>query len=186
MDNFEALVRLLLEKDNYWTRQSQKVNLTPAEKAKIGKPSIPRPEIDLIAFKPSDDKIIAMEVKSYLDSTGVPAKDFQDLSFSVPSGRYKLFTCPEYRSLVFDRLKCDYQRDGLADTETTVQLGLAAGKIRAKDEPELQAIFDKNRWLLWTPSVLARKTRNLAAIGYENDPFVLVTKLLERNSRPDS
>jgi Mg/Co/Ni transporter MgtE len=34
----------LLEAENYWVRQSFKVDLTTGEKRKIGKPSMPRPE----------------------------------------------------------------------------------------------------------------------------------------------
>jgi len=57
MDHFESIIAMLLEAEGYWVRRSFKVNLTKAEKRKIGKPSIPRPEIDLLAFKSSRNGI---------------------------------------------------------------------------------------------------------------------------------
>lgn len=180
MDGFEALVRLLLEKDGYWTRQSEKVNLSKEEKAATGKHSIPRPEIDVIAFRPRENTIIAMEVKSYLDSPGVRAADLSH-EFEKTQGGYKLFTCPNYRDIVFKRLLDDYRHEGLADANTKIRLGLAAGKIYSDDEHALTSIFLERDWLLWPPSLLAHKARQLSKIGYENDPFVLLSKLLARN-----
>jgi hypothetical protein len=52
MELFEGIIKTLLEHEGYWVRQSFKVNLTKEEKRAIGKHSIPRPEIDLLAFKP--------------------------------------------------------------------------------------------------------------------------------------
>tara|TARA_R110002073_G_scaffold165737_1_gene322412 strand:+ start:445 stop:993 length:549 start_codon:yes stop_codon:yes gene_type:complete len=181
VDSFEALVRLLLEKDGHWTRQSEKVNLSKIEKCATGKPSIPRPEIDVVAFRPSDNKIIAMEVKSLLDSPGVKA-DHLAKEFETTEGNYKLFTCKNYREIVFQRMLHDYRKEGLADANTQIQLGLAAGKIYSKDEPRLTLLFHERDWLLWSPSLLAKKATALSEIGYENDPFVLLAKLLVRNT----
>ena len=103
MDYFEAIVKTLLENDGFWARQSVKVNVTKEEKRKIGKPTIPRPEIDLIAYKPESKEILAVEVKSLLDSSGVHLTCLQE-KHDVPEGRYKLFTCSNYRKIVFDRL----------------------------------------------------------------------------------
>ena len=61
MDHFENIVATLLEADGYWVRQSFKVNVTKEEKVRIGKPSIPRPEIDLLALKLDRSEIIAFE-----------------------------------------------------------------------------------------------------------------------------
>ncbi|MFO7805005.1 MAG: hypothetical protein R6V30_04955 [Paracoccaceae bacterium] len=180
MDYFESLVRLLLERDHFWTRQSEKVNLTKPEKVATGKPSIPRPEIDIVAFKPRENTILAMEVKSFLDSPGVRFNELK-LESDETVGSYKLFTCPKYREIVFGRLLEDYRAEGLADANTTVRLGLAAGKIYAKDELPLRNLFTSRDWLLWTPGQLAEKARKLAGVGYENDPFVLLSKLLARN-----
>ncbi len=184
MDNFESLIRLLLEEDGYWTLGSVKVNLTLEEKRATGKPSIPRPEIDIVSLKQNENKILAMEVKSYLDSYGVRMKDLADLNQVTTKGLYKIFTCPRYRGIIEKRLLADFRTKGLANLETTVEWGLAAGKIYAKDHIKIQEIFDQNDWILWTPSEIAQKARKLAAIGYENDPFVIMTKILERNPKP--
>ncbi len=71
MDHFESIIKTLLENDGFWVRQSFKVNLTKEEKRDIGKHTIPRPEIDLLAYKPNENIVLAIEAKSYLDSTGV-------------------------------------------------------------------------------------------------------------------
>ena len=71
MDYFENVIKTLLEGEGYWVRQSFKVNLTKEEKREVGKYSIPRPEIDLLAYKPNENRLLAFEAKSFLDSPGV-------------------------------------------------------------------------------------------------------------------
>ncbi len=71
MDHFESIISTLLEAEHYWVRRSFKVNLKPEEKREIGKPSIPRVEIDLLALHFFRNEVIAFEAKSYLDSPGV-------------------------------------------------------------------------------------------------------------------
>ena len=71
MDAFEALISMLLRHEGYWTTPSFKVELTKREKAKIEKVSSPRWEVDLVAYKGSTNEVLAIECKSFLDSTGV-------------------------------------------------------------------------------------------------------------------
>ena len=71
MDYLEKIVKTILESEGYWARQLFKIDLSPEQKRRIGKPTMPRPEIDLLAFKPNDNIVVAMEVKSYLNSAGV-------------------------------------------------------------------------------------------------------------------
>ena len=71
MNHFESIIANLLEADGYWVRRSFKVNRTQEEKRRIGKHSIPRPEIDLLALRASTNEVIALEAKSYFDSPGV-------------------------------------------------------------------------------------------------------------------
>ncbi|WP_282169744.1 hypothetical protein [Ruegeria atlantica] len=184
MDSFEGLIRLLLDQEGYWTRISQKVNLTKEEKREIGKHSIPRPEIDVIAYRPSANEIIAMEVKSFLDSPGVKLTEL-DKSYDVPEGRYKLFTCGKYREIVFSRLKLDLIKLGLADHGTKIKIGLAAGKIYSQDSAGITNLFCERDWLLWDPKFIANKMKKLSEIGYENDPYVLASKLIHRNPVDD-
>lgn len=180
MDNFEALIRLLLERENHWTRQSQKVELSNEVKRSLGKPSMPRVEIDVIAFNPGRDEILAVEVKSYMDSLGVQAKQLI-AEYDQPTGLYKVFTCKSYRSHIEEALLADFQKFGLATSRTKVKWGLAAGKIKKGDAPRIVQHFKANNWELWTPDRIASMARALANIGYENDPFVILSKLLVRN-----
>ena len=132
-----ASLRPLLEADHYWVRRSFKIDVTQEEKRQVGKHSIPRPEIDLLAFNFSKNEVIAFEVKSFLNSPGVRLEDLQR-EHEVQEGRYKLFTSRGYREVVLTRLKKDLISHGMADANTKVTLGLAAGKVyQKKSEPPL-------------------------------------------------
>ena len=123
MDHFESIVKTLLEAEGFWIRQSFKVNLSKEEKKAIGKPSMPRPEIDLLAFKFSENTITAYEAKSFLDSPDVMLAHL-NAETDAPEGRYKLFTCKKYRSLVLNRLKKNLLETGMANKSTQIKLGL--------------------------------------------------------------
>ena len=71
MDAFEEIAGLLLNNDKYLVRHSVKVNLSKEEKVIINKSSTPRPEIDIVAFDVVNNMIFLIEVKSFLDSSGV-------------------------------------------------------------------------------------------------------------------
>ena len=75
MDYSESIIATLLEAEGYWVRRSFKVNLTKEEKRRIGRLSIPRPEIDLLAYRRPRNEVLALEAKSYLDSPGVRFSD---------------------------------------------------------------------------------------------------------------
>ncbi len=87
MDHFESIIATLLEAENYWIRRSFKVCLTKDEKRAIGKHSIPRPEIDLLAFNFVENEVLAIEAKSLLDSPGIKLAQLQ-LEHEIPEGRY--------------------------------------------------------------------------------------------------
>lgn len=180
MDYFESIVKTLLEEDGFWTRQSFKVNVTKEEKRQIGKHSIPRPEIDLIAFKPASKEILAIEVKSFLDSPGVKLPDLQE-RHSIPEGRYKLFTCANYRDIVFNRLNLDLLKAGLIDSPHTIRLGLAAGKTYQKSESSIREYLNSQNMFFWGPSEIKKRIQALATKDYENDPTVIAAKILLRN-----
>ncbi|HOS46726.1 MAG TPA: hypothetical protein PLQ69_09640, partial [Paludibacter sp.] len=88
MDSFESIVRTIFENKGYWVKTSFKVNLTKEEKRIIGRPSSPRWELDIVAFKGGDKEILVIECKSYLDSFGVKADGLRD---GKDKERYKLF-----------------------------------------------------------------------------------------------
>jgi hypothetical protein len=179
MNSFENIVRVLLERENLWVRQSEKVDLTKEEKRRIGKPSIPRPELDLVALNFAQNRIIVVEAKSYLDSPGVSLDELR-IQHDVMQGRYKLFTCERYREIVFERLREDYINQGLADAESTFTLGLAAGKVYRDQTEELRAFFAERGWFFWGPDDIAIRVRKLSQAKYEDDPVVMTAKLLQR------
>jgi hypothetical protein len=76
MDSFENLMAILLEREGYWVTTSFKVDLTKSEKIKIGKPTTPRWELDLIAYKAGPNELLIVECKSFLNSIGVTLTQF--------------------------------------------------------------------------------------------------------------
>ena len=182
MDYFEGIIKTLLEYDGYWVRQSFKVNLTKEEKRAVGKPSIPRPEIDLIAYKPGLDTVIALEAKSFLDSPGVKLEDL-DQQFEVPEGRYKLFTCQTYREIVLSRLRSDLEDAGMLGSKTKIKLGMAAGNVYRSKSSEIRRMFSDYGWLFISPEDIKEKVSNLAKTGYENEPAIITAKILMRDAK---
>ena len=73
MDSFESIVRTIFESKGYWVKTSFKVKLTKEEKRKIGRPTSPRWELDVVAYKGGSKEILVIECKSYLDGLGVSA-----------------------------------------------------------------------------------------------------------------
>lgn len=179
MDHFESIISTLLEAEGYWVRRSFKVNVTKEEKRQIGKPSIPRPEIDLLALHFSTNEVFALEAKSFLDSPGVKLAQLQE-EHEVPEGRYKLFTSHRYRSIVLSRLLKDLIADGMASSNTKISLGLAAGKVYQGQSKPIREFMEKNKWLFWSPEDIKNKVTALAKRGYENDPAIITAKILMR------
>jgi hypothetical protein len=92
MDAFEQLVSEILWMQGYWVRTSVKVCLTPDEKKAIGRPSCPRWELDVVGYRGGDNVIQVVECKSFLDSVGVRAMDFDLTKQELRSSdRYNLF-----------------------------------------------------------------------------------------------
>lgn len=179
VDYFESIIKTLLETDGYWVKQSFKVNVTKQEKRDIGKHSIPRPEMDLIAYNPKINQVIVMEAKSYLDSPGVRLDSLINET-EIPEGRYKLFTCSNYRAIVFNRLKQDLLELGLCNENTTFVLGLAAGNVYKSQSAEIKQLFDSKSWVFWSPELIKEKIIKLSSTGYENNPVMITTKILMR------
>ena len=89
MDSFENLIASIMEKDGFWTKTEFKVDLTKEEKREMGRPSSPRWELDVLAYKASTNEVLVIECKSYLDSTGVGSDAFTNPE-SKDATRYKL------------------------------------------------------------------------------------------------
>jgi hypothetical protein len=179
MDYFENIVATLLEAEGYWVRSSFKVSVTKEEKRKIGKHTIPRPEIDLLALRVATNEVIAFEAKSYLDSPGVRLSDLQ-AEHEIPHGRYKLFTSEPYRSIVLSRLLQDLISKGMANKKTTISLGLAAGKVYRKESLQIRTFMNQNTWVFWSPEDIKAKVSALAIQGYENNAAIITAKILLR------
>lgn len=176
MDYFEGIIKTLLEHEGYWIRQSFKVNLTKQEKRDIGKHSIPRPEVDILAFKPMENRVIAFEAKSYLDSPGVKLAELLE-THQIPEGRYKLFTCDNYRDIVFARMRQDLIDLGMGTIETKITLGLAAGNVYQSKSEQISTLFHSKGWAFMSPEDIREKVTDLAAKGYENEPSIITTKI---------
>lgn len=182
MDYFESIVKTLLEHEGYWVRQSFKVNLTKAEKRQVGKHSIARPEIDLLAYKPEKKEVIALEVKSLLDSFGVRISDLTQ-RHEVMTGHYKLFTCENYRNVVFARLKKDLIEKKMIDEDVSIRLGLAAGKVYQGKIAEVRSFLESKGWFFWSPRDIYQRIKNLPDCGYENEPAIITAKILHLGSK---
>lgn len=179
MDYFENLVKTLLEEEYHWVSQSVKVEVTKEEKRLIGKHSIPRPEVDLLVFDYKNNRVIVVEAKPLLDSPGVKYKDLCK-KFEIPEGRYKLFTCKNYREIVMNRLHTQLLAKGVISQSTRIQLGLVAGNVYKNENDEIASLFQTNNWLFWSPTEIKARVEALAAKGYENNPYVITTKVLTR------
>lgn len=182
MDAFEAVVAAILQRQGYWTLTSVKVELTKEEKRAIGRHSAPRWELDVVAYKGKGNEIRVVECKSFLDSPGVECTAF-DGSNKGAEKRYKLFCEETLRNVVFGRLRQQLVAAGFCAVNPSIQLCLAAGKIRG-NEDWLRSHFQERGWLLLGPAYIREELRKLRDAGYENSVAAIVTKLLTRNAMP--
>lgn len=178
MDAFEQLVADLFWAEGYWVHTGVKVDLTRDDKQRIELPSSPRWEIDLVAYKPVNNELLALECKSYLDSGGVHAPHF-DPEHKL-AGRYKLFNKPVLREVVHTRLVDQLSSAGLCPPDAVPRLGLVYGLASAAAEQQLQALFAANGWLLFGPDWIEERLQQVARGGYENSTAAVVSKLLLR------
>lgn len=178
MDSFENIVAMLLDREGYWVRTSYKVELTLAEKQKIGKPSTPRWELDVIAYKPGTNTLLVVECKSYLNSTGV---GYEAFSGNAPKGaeRYKLFTDKTLRSVVLSRLVKQLRKDDTCCSYPKVRLCLAAGKIRPNDHEKIRKHCRKHNWGLFDRQWFQEQFERLSKSDYENEVAIVTAKLMK-------
>lgn len=180
MDHFETIVCDLLEASGYWIRRSFKVEMTKQEKQQVGRHSMPRPEIDILAYKRETEEILVLEAKSFLDSPGVSLDQLAE-THDQPQGRYKLFTCENYRDVVMERLRMQLISCGMASTKTTIRLGLAAGKVYRRESADLRKFMDSMGWYFLSPEDIKEQVTRFSERGYENNPAIITAKILLRN-----
>lgn len=171
----------LFEVQGYWTRIGFKVELTKAQKRELQNPSMPRPELDIVAFKPAANELLIIECKSYLDSTGVRMEHFHGDPFEK-NDKFKMLNRPLLREMVRRGLIQQLRQDKLLLAEDpTVKFILVAGRIYSDHEQRIRSHFESNGWQLVGPAEIAQGVRKFADRGYENDLVTIVTKILERN-----
>lgn len=181
MDAFETIAARFFEVQGYWTRVGVKVEITKPEKVALNNASMPRPEIDVIAWKPSTNELLIIECKSYLDSTGVRVEHLHG-NDDVENDKFKLFNRAALRMTIVAALVRQLRAEGLIiGDDPSVQFILIAGKIYSDQEARVRARCEEAGWRLIPPSELATGVRRFAKRGYENDVITIVTKLLERN-----
>lgn len=181
MDAFEAVIASILQRRGFWTQVAFKVELTTAEKRRINRPSSPRWELDVIAYRGKTHELLVMECKSFLDSPGVRCSAF-DGSKPSEQKRYKLFFDATLRRVVLARLVRQLEKLGFCPPRPKVRLGLAAGKIHG-DTRWLEAHFDRKGWILWGPTRIRAELEGLRDVGFEDSVAAIVAKLLLREQR---
>jgi hypothetical protein len=141
MNAFEDIVKLYLEEDGYWVRQSVKVNISKEDKRTLNNYSMPRPEIDLVALKVKENELLLVDVKSLLDSYGVWYEAVSGEDTKRTRG-YKLFNDDKFREVVTQKLHEEYLGKGLINENTRINYALAAGNIHsAADESKIREFF---------------------------------------------
>ena len=182
MNSFEQLIKGMLEEDGYWVRSSYKAKLTPAEKQKIGRPTSPRWEIDLLAYRGSTNEVLVVECKSYLDSAGVSYKSLCENGKGA--ARYKLFTEPDLRKVVFSRIRRQLIEEQAIGPNPSITLCLAAGKIRSSaDYQKIGTVFATRKWRLFDRAWMIDKLQAASDGGYEDNVATAVSKLLLSDPR---
>ncbi len=186
MDAFETIVGTILRLDGYWTHHLFHVPLSKPEKRRIGLPSMPRPELDLVAYKPATNELLVVECKSYFNSRGVIASAFSKNGHRS-SKRYKLFNDHRLWKTVRDALVRDLRKRGACRHRPRVTLCLAAGHIASeKDRLELHRLFNQHAWRLIDDIEIAGRLRAASNEGYADDVAILAAKILiPKNDRPD-
>ena len=176
MDAFEELVAEVLRADGYWVHQGYKINLSKEDKRALGNPSMPRPEIDLVAYKAGTGELLSLECKSYFDSGGVHARDL------LPGGRntqrYKMFVNADLRQTVLQRLAEQLIEGGTVAGAPEPKLGMIYGYATPSNTEILKAHFEENGWGLYGPEWLRDHLQKMALQSYDNQVASVVAKLL--------
>lgn len=176
MDAFEHIVARIFECRGYWVKIGYKVELSAAEKRKLGKPYIPRPEIDVLAYKPEAQELLLIECKGFM--SGVLFESLANAK-SRDAHRYQLFHNSALRKMLRGNLVKQLTAQGLLpQSGCKSQLCLAAARISPADDPKLEKLFKKKQWRLFTPANIVDGLEQLRKTKRENDVVTMVTKLL--------
>ncbi|RJO60904.1 MAG: hypothetical protein C4542_07865 [Dehalococcoidia bacterium] len=185
MNAFEDIVALYLEENGYWVRQHVKVhNITKEDKVILERPSLPTPEIDIVAYEVSSNTLVLVEVKSLLDSYGVHyyavSGSGNSNSDKADARKYRLFNDDGFRKIITERLREEYLGAGLINAETSISYALVAGNIATTwDEEKLKEYFKLKEWRLILPEDIRKGIRELAKKGWEDSVVVMTAKLVK-------
>lgn len=131
-----------------------------------------------MAYKAAANELRLVECKSYLDSPGVRARDFNSEG-RFAAKRYKLFNEPTLRKVVINRTVRQLTKAGLCLPSPKTVLCLAAGNIRTQsDEMQIRALFERQGWELYSRTWINQQLKAVADDGYENSVSSIVAKLL--------
>ncbi|MEM6644110.1 MAG: hypothetical protein AAF616_14105 [Bacteroidota bacterium] len=183
MNSFEEVSKHLLEIDGYWVKASVRVDISPEDKKRLEKPSMPRPEIDLVAFKPLENTLFLIECKSYFDSAGVVYENLY--TRNLEKDRYKILTWGEYQKVVSETLKLDFVDHGLINSSTKIGFGLIAGKIKNGDEESIRKLAKERDWKFWGPNELYKLAKKMSRDGYADNPYHILAKIIFRHKSSD-
>lgn len=177
MHAFEDLVARLLRREGFWIRHSVKVDLTPLDKERLGKPSLPRPELDLIAYRPKGKVLALIECKSYLDSPGVSIAAFNGNNPKFGE-RFRLFTDDAFREVVTERVLEQLAGSGAVPPSPKVQYWLIAGHIAPQSVTPLYDLFEARQdWFLRDRTWIADSLLAMRKDAYEDDIVTMAMKL---------
>ena len=179
MNAFEDIVSLFLQVKGYWVRQSVKVDISKEDKKYIGKFSMPRPEVDLVALSVKENELLLIEAKSFLDSPGVRFSGISGEN-AKDAKRYKLFTNTKLREVVRRQLRKEYLERDLIKQDTKINYALAAGHIFRDDEPRIAEYFSAKGWKLFTPKQISEEISQLSQKGWEDNLVTMTAKLIQR------
>jgi len=175
---FENIITQYLEEKGYWVRQSVKVDISKEDKRALDLPTMPRPEIDLVALNVKENELLLIEAKSLLDSYGVYFEAVSDEKDELAK-RYRLFTNSKFRDILTKRLREEYLKQGLINENTKINYALAAGHIHsAADESKIRDYFSQQGWKLFSPKEIKEKIVELSEKGWENNLATMTAKLI--------
>ena len=137
---------------------------------------MPRPEIDIVAYKPAENVLKWVECKTYMHSPGVHMGH-------VTRGKdqIKVFGDKSYRKIVTEVLLTQMNSEGLLLAKPKVKYCLAAAHVKSDEiRDKMKAKFKKENWELWEEEWIGSNVRKLADEGYEDEIAVVVAQLWER------
>ena len=179
MEAFESILMDALRQDGYWCVGNYRVawpSLDHKVRAHASK-SEPRVEIDVLAYRPTTDRLYVVECKSFQESGGADLGEV--LRPKKGRLRYKLFQIEERWAVVSGVLRDQLLKAGLIRQDTTIERGLAFSAIRQTKnvQQDAEAIRAKGWWLI-EPSWIAEQIEHALKSGYVNSEPLVLAKMM--------